>query len=157
MFHNTTRIIGSPTRVSLPDSGLCCYAQRNSVPQTNGPYEERVTMIYLVYKMHLTEKSRRDMKAFWHWMADREKWFYSSLPMVKSVRWYYSVIGDVYTIESWSGFEDEAGFGEYRKVLSVLKKDDEWETERVSQDDYWEFLSTRLVTDPPVEIGFGEK
>jgi hypothetical protein len=77
--------------------------------------------------------------------------------MVKSVRWYYSVIGDVYTIESWSGFEDEAGFGEYRKVLSVLKKDDEWETERVSQDDYWEFLSTRLVTDPPVEIGFGEK
>jgi hypothetical protein len=35
-----------------------------------------------------------------------------------------------------------------------LKKNEEWETERVSQDDWWEFISTRLVTDPPVEIGF---
>jgi hypothetical protein len=66
-------------------------------------------MIYLVYKMHLSEKSRRNMKEFWNWLENREKWFYKELPMVKGVHWYYSVIGDSYT--------------------------------------------TRLVTDPPVEIG----
>lgn len=112
-------------------------------------------MIYLVYKMHLTGKSRGNLKAFWHWLEDREKWFYKNLPMVKSVRWYYSVIGDVYTLESWTAFEDEAAFGEYRKVLAVLKADSEWETERVSQDDWYEFLSTRMVTDPPAKVGFG--
>ncbi len=113
-------------------------------------------MIYLAYKMHLSEKSRRDMKSFWKWLEDREKWFYQSLPMVKSVRWYYSVIGDVYTIESLAGFEDEAGFGEYRKALSQLKGDNQWESQRVSQDDWWEFISTRLLTDPPVKVGFGD-
>ncbi len=113
-------------------------------------------MIYLVYKMHLSESSRRDMKNFWLWLEEREKWFYGSLPMVKSVRWYYSVIGDAYTLESWSAFNDEAGFGEYRKALSILKLDNQWENQRVSQDDWWEFISTRLVTNPPVQIGFGE-
>ena len=111
-------------------------------------------MIYLVYKMHLSEKSRRNMKEFWYWLENREKWFYQELPMVKSVRWYYSVIGDSYTIESWAAFADEAGFGEYRKALSNLKSDTNWESERVTQDDWWEFISTRLVTDPPMNIGF---
>jgi hypothetical protein len=125
-------------------------AERDSIFEIG----EVFIMIYLVYKMHLSEKSRRNMKEFWNWLEDREKWFYQELPMVKGVRWYYSVIGDSYTIESWSAFEDEAGFGEYRKALGTLKKDEEWETERVSQDDWWEFISTRLVTDTPVEIGF---
>jgi len=26
---------------------------------------------------------------------------------------------------------------------------------RVTQDDWWEFLETRLVVDPPIKIGFG--
>ncbi len=111
-------------------------------------------MIYLVYKMHLSAKSRRDLKTFWHWLEDREKWFYKELPMVKGVSWYYSVIGDVYTLESWTAFEDEAGFGEYRKKLAVLKADTTWESERVTQDDWWEFLGTRLVTEPPAKVGF---
>ena len=111
-------------------------------------------MIYLVYKMHLAERARRDLKGFWSWLEHREKWFYDDLPMVKEVRWYYSVIGDVYTIESWSAFDDEAAFGEYRKKLGTLKKDDTWEETRTSQEDWWEFLETRLVTDPPVDIGF---
>lgn len=111
-------------------------------------------MIYLVYKMHLAPRARQNMKAFWAWLEDREKWFYDDLPMVKEVRWYYSVIGDVYTIESWSAFEDEAAFGAYRAKLAELKSDEDWESERTSQDEWWEFLSTRLVTDPPAEIGF---
>ncbi len=111
-------------------------------------------MIYLVYKMHLSEKSRRNMKEFWSWLQEREKWFYKDLPMVQSVQWFYWVIGDSYTIESYTAFEDEAGFGEYRKKLSLLKSNESWETERVSQDDWWEFVSTRLATDTPVHIGF---
>ena len=111
-------------------------------------------MIYLVYKMHLAERARRDLKGFWAWLEQREKWFYDDLPMVKEVRWYYSVIGDVYTIESWSAFEDEAAFGEYRNKLATLKTDHDWEETRTSQEDWWEFLGTRLVTDPPVDVGF---
>ena len=95
------------------------------------------------------------MKDFWHWLEDRETWFYQDLPMVKSVRWYYSLVGDVYTIENWAAFEDEVGFGEYRKALASLKGDANWENLRVTQDEWWEFLGTRMVVDPPVAIGFG--
>jgi hypothetical protein len=111
-------------------------------------------VIYFVYKMHLSPRARRDMKAFWSWLEDREKWFYAELDMVAEVRWYYSVVGDVYTIESWSAFEDEAAFGDYRRRLSELKADSEWESTRTTQEDWWEFLETRLVTDPPVAVGF---
>ena len=111
-------------------------------------------MIYLVYKMHLSPRARRDLKAFWAWLEERERWFYDELDMVKEVRWYYSVIGDVYTIESWSAFDDEAAFGAYRARLAQLKSDSEWEDTRTTQEDWWEFLETRLVTDPPVSVGF---
>lgn len=111
-------------------------------------------MIYLVYRMRLTARARQDMKAFWAWLEDRESWFYRDLPMVKALRWYYSVIGDVYTLENWAAFEDEAGWGEYRAALANLKSNDDWETERVSQDEWWEFLDTRIVTDLPVSVGF---
>lgn len=111
-------------------------------------------MIYLVYQMHLTARARQNMKQFWAWLEDRERFFYSDLPMVESVRWYYSVIGDVYVIESWAGFANEAAWGEYRAKLADLKTDHDWEAERVSQDDWWEFLGTRIVTDPPVPVGF---
>lgn len=110
-------------------------------------------MIYLVYRMKLSERSRRNQKQFWAWLADREQWFYRDLPMVKEVRWYYSVIGDVYTIENWATFDDEAAWGAYRSALGTLKADSTWEGERVTQDDWWEFLDTRIVTDPPVAIG----
>ncbi|TSA52459.1 MAG: hypothetical protein D4R44_05575 [Actinobacteria bacterium] len=112
-------------------------------------------MVYLVYKMRLSAHSRRNMKDFWHWLEERESWFYQELPMVKSVRWYYSLVGDVYTIENWAAFDDEAGFGEYRKALASLKGDANWENLRVTQDEWWEFLGTRMVVDPPVKIGFG--
>lgn len=110
-------------------------------------------MIYLVYRMKLTERSRRNQKEFWEWLEEREQWFYHNLPMVRDVRWYYSVVGDVYVLENWAAFEDEAAWGSYRKALAGLKADNSWETERVSQDEWWEFLDTRIVTDPPVPVG----
>lgn len=111
-------------------------------------------MIYLVYRMRMTEQSRRNQKEFWAWLEERERWFYQDLPMVREVRWYYSVIGDVYVLENWAAFDDEAAWGTYRKALSGLKADTGWESERVSQDDWWEFLDTRIVTDCPVPVGF---
>lgn len=100
-------------------------------------------MIYLVYRMRLTERARRDMKGF-----------YKDLPMVEEVRWYYSVIGDVYTLENWAAFDDEAAWGAYRAALAGMKTDDSWEAERVSQETWWDSLGTRIVTDPPVPTGF---
>lgn len=111
-------------------------------------------MIYLVYRMHLSPRARQDSKGFWAWLQERERWFYKDLPMVKEVRWFYSVIGEVYTLENWAAFEDEAAFGAYRNALANLRKDDSWEAERVTQEEWWEFLDTRLIADPPVEIGF---
>lgn len=111
-------------------------------------------MIYLHYRMKLSPRARQNMKEFWAWLEKREEWFYRDLPMVKEVRWFYSVVGDVYVIENFAGFEDEAAFGAYREALKHLKADDSWETERVSQDEWWEFLDTKLTTDPPVKVGF---
>ena len=51
--------------------------------------------------------------------------------------------------------KDEAGFGQYRETLVSLKGDANWENLRVTQDEWWEFLGTRMVVDPPVAIGFG--
>lgn len=109
-------------------------------------------MIYLVYRMRLTSRARQDMKSFWQWLENRERWFYRDLPSVKGVRWYYSVVGDVYTLENWAAFEDEVGWGAYRSGLASLKADDSWERERVTQDDWWEFLDTRIVCDAPVAV-----
>lgn len=111
-------------------------------------------MIYLVYRMKLAPRARQNMKEFWSWLEDRERFFYDDLPMVKSLRWYYSVIGDVYVIENWAGFENETGWGEYRAALANLKSNADWESERVSQDEWWEFLDTRIVTEVPVAVGF---
>ena len=111
-------------------------------------------MIYLRYRMKLGPKARRNAKSFWAWLEKREEWFYKDLPMVKEVRWFYSVVGDVYVIENWAAFDDEAAFGEYRKALTTLRADEEWEGERVTQEDWWEFLDTALYSDPPAKIGF---
>ena len=111
-------------------------------------------MIHLVYRMKLTGRARQDMPGFWAWLENRERFFYAGLPMVREVRWFYSVVGEVYVIENWATFDDEAGWGEYRKALATLKSDVTWERERVSQDEWWEFLDTRIVTDPPVNVGF---
>lgn len=107
-------------------------------------------MIYLVYRMKLTHESRSDLAAFWRWAKAREAWFYEDLPMVRSVHWYQSVIGDVYTLENWAAFDDVEGFGAYRRTITELRKDRAWERKRVTQDRYWEFLDTRLFSDTPL-------
>jgi len=111
-------------------------------------------VIYLHYRMKLAPRARQNMKEFWAWLEQRETWFYKDLPMVKEVQWFYSVVGDVYVIENIATFDDEAAFGAYRAALGTLKSDEDWESERVSQDEWWEFLDTRLTTDPPVKVGF---
>ncbi len=114
-------------------------------------------MIYLHYKMRLTAKSRQDMKAFWSWLEAREKWFYDDLPMVEEVRWFYSLIGDVYVIENMAAFADEAAWGAYRSALASRKRNDDWERERVSQDEWWDFLETKMLVDPPVPVGLSRR
>jgi hypothetical protein len=111
-------------------------------------------VIHLVYRMALSARARQDLGGFWAWLEERERWFYDDLPMVREVRWYYSLVGEVYALENWATFDDEAAWGQYRAALASRKKDASWERERVSQEQWWQFLDTRLVTDPPVPVGF---
>jgi len=92
-------------------------------------------VIYLHYRMKLSARARQNMKEFWAWLEAREQWFYR-------------------VIDNFAAFDDEAAFGAYRAALKNLKADDDWETQRVSQDEWWEFLDTKLTTDPPVNVGF---
>jgi hypothetical protein len=112
-------------------------------------------MLYLVYKMRLSERAQRDLHQFWDWLEAREHWFYQNLPMVKGVRWFSTVIGEVYTIECWSAFANEADYGAYRAKLTELKQDPDWESLRTSQIEWWTFLDSRLMSDVPCRVGFG--
>ncbi len=47
-------------------------------------------------------------------------------------------------MENWAAFDDEAGWGTYRAALAGLKKQPSWESERISQEDWWDFLETRM-------------
>ncbi|MCA1832295.1 MAG: hypothetical protein ABR548_02045 [Actinomycetota bacterium] len=114
-------------------------------------------MIYLRYRIKLARRARENMKEFWSWLEKREEWFYRDLPMVKEVRWYYSMVGDVYVLENWAAFDDEAGYGAYRAALANLKSDQLWESERVTQEDWWEFLDTKLFTDLPAKVGLDRR
>ncbi|GII67222.1 hypothetical protein Skr01_73070 [Sphaerisporangium krabiense] len=82
-----------------------------------------------------------------------EEWR-EDLSMVRDVRRYHSVIGDVYVIGNWAACDDEAGWREYRAVFAGLKPDGDGEGQRLGQDDWREFLDTRIVTDLPVRAGF---
>lgn len=113
-------------------------------------------MVYLVYRMRLTPRSQRDLKAFWSWLEHREQWFYRDLPMVSGVRWFLTVVGELYTLECWAAFESEAAIAQYREVIASRKADSAWEAERVSQGDWWEFLDSRVMTDVPPAVGFGQ-
>jgi hypothetical protein len=113
-------------------------------------------VIYLVNRMHLAPRARRDLKSFWAWLEERERWFYRDLPMVRGVRWFMTSVGDLYTLEVWAGFDDMAGFAAYRAAVDTQKTDARWESERVTQDDWWEFLDSRLMSDIPCRVGFGQ-
>jgi len=113
-------------------------------------------MIYLVYRMRLTPRAREDMAGFWRWLEQRERWFYRELPMVRGVRWFTTVIGEVYTLECWAAFESESEYGRYRASLATLKSDADWEQTRVGQGEWWDFIDSRLVADVPCTVGFGQ-
>lgn len=113
-------------------------------------------MVYLVNRMHLSARARRDLKAFWAWLEARERWFYRDLPMVRGVRWFATSVGELYTVEVWAAFDDMAGFAAYRAAVDAQKHKADWESERVTQDDWWEFLDSRLMVDAPCAVGFGQ-
>lgn len=111
-------------------------------------------MIYLVTRMSLSKKARQDMKGFWDWLSRRDEFLYADLPMVEAVGWYLTTIGDIYGIENWATLADEYALADYRAKLSVLKVDDAWERDRVAQEEWWDFIDSRVVSDCPVEVGF---
>lgn len=47
--------------------------------------------------------------------------------------------------------------GGYRAALARSKQDDSWESQRVSQEEWWDFLGSRIVDDPPVRVGIDRR
>lgn len=107
-------------------------------------------MTYLVYTVRLTSVSRADLPGFWSWVRARDEWFYKELPMVKKVRRYATVVGDISTVEIWQEFEDLRGYAAYVEKVAELRRDPEWERRRVEQEERWEFLGSRVLTDAPL-------
>lgn len=108
-------------------------------------------MLHLIYVMKPTRKARGDLPAFWQWVQAREAWFYEGLDMVKNPRWYVRTIGqDVHALEHSISFDDEAAWGAYRRAVSERSKDASWERRRVEQDDWWDILEARMLSDAPM-------
>jgi len=107
---------------------------------------------YLVYTVRLTSASRADLAGFWSWVSAREAWFYAQLPMVKGVRRYSTVVGDISTVEIWQEFEDLRAYAAYTAKVAELRRDPEWERRRVEQEERWEFLSSRVLADAPLPL-----
>lgn len=107
-------------------------------------------MLHLMYLFKPTIKSRANMPAFWHWVAERDAWFYKTLAMAHDRRWYVRTIGtDVHCLEHYVSFENEAAWGEYRAAVSLLSKIEKWEKQRIEQEQWWEILDSRLLNDAP--------
>ncbi|MFI7663818.1 hypothetical protein [Nocardia sp. NPDC049526] len=110
-------------------------------------------MLHLVYRFRPTAKARGDLRAFWDWIADRQLWFYRDLDMIIDTRWHTVTIGsDVHCLEHHVSFADEAAWGRYRAEISRRSQDPDWEQRRTSQDEWYEILDSRILTDPPRPI-----
>ncbi|WP_327118593.1 pyridoxamine 5'-phosphate oxidase family protein [Nocardia sp. NBC_01730] len=110
-------------------------------------------MLHLVYRFRPTVKARADLAAFWQWIADRQLWFYADLDMVLGTRWYTVTIGDdVHCLEHHVTFADEAEWGRYRREISARSRDPEWEKRRTGQDEWYEILDARILTDPMIPV-----
>lgn len=107
-------------------------------------------MTYLVYTVRMTSAARRDLGAFWRWVKERDSWFYKDLPMVKRVRRYVTGVGDINTVEIWQEFEDLRAYAAYVEKVAELRHDPQWEKRRVEQEQYWEFLGNRVLSDAPL-------
>jgi len=110
-------------------------------------------MLHLVYRFKLTPRARADLAAFWQWVRERQTWFYTGLDTVRQTRWYVVTIGpDVHAIEHWVSFADEAAWGTYRRQVAEQSRQPAWERRRASQDEWWEMLDARLLSDAPGPI-----
>lgn len=108
-------------------------------------------MLHLVYRFRPTTQARSDLAAFWQWISDRQEWFYAGLDMVVDLRWYTVTVGeDVHCVEHHVTFRDEKAWGLYRAELRRRSQCPEWEDRRTSQEDWYEILDARLLTDPPI-------
>lgn len=110
-------------------------------------------MTYLVYTVRMTSASRADPVGFWRWVKERDAWFYKELPMVKRVRRYATSVGDISTVEVWQEFEDLRGYAAYVDKVGELRRDPAWEGRRVEQEQRWEFLGSRILSDAPLPAG----
>lgn len=110
-------------------------------------------MLHLVYRFAPTAKARADLPEFWRWIADRQLWFYDGLDMVLDTTWHTVTIGDnVHCLEHKVTFADEAAWGEYRRAVGRRSADPEWEGRRTSQDEWYDILDSRILSDPPIPV-----
>lgn len=108
-------------------------------------------MLHLVYVFRPTIKARGNLRAFWQWVRAREEWFYDGLETAENPRWFVRVIGpDVHALEHVVSFADEAAWGRYRAAVARRSADAQWERRRVEQDEWWEILESRILSDAPL-------
>ncbi|KML62345.1 hypothetical protein VL15_03755 [Burkholderia cepacia] len=108
-------------------------------------------MLHLVYTMQPTLNARRNLTAFWQWVKQREAWFYDGLDMAMNPQWRVQTIGPrVHALEHSISFADEAAWGTYRRAVAQRSRDPEWERRRVEQDEWWELIDARILTDAPL-------
>lgn len=106
-------------------------------------------MLHLVYRFRPTAKARADLPTFWQWISNRQQWFYAGMDMVVDLRWYTVTIGpDVHCLEHHVTFPDEQAWGDYRAELARRSEWPEWESRRTSQDEWFEIVDARILTDP---------
>ncbi|GGL11391.1 hypothetical protein GCM10011588_27320 [Nocardia jinanensis] len=73
--------------------------------------------------------------------------------MVLDTTWHTVTIGDnVHCLEHKVTFADEAAWGEYRRAVSRRSADPEWESRRTGQDEWYDILDSRILSDPPLPI-----
>ncbi|MEV3961427.1 hypothetical protein AB0M34_11080 [Nocardia sp. NPDC050193] len=110
-------------------------------------------MLHLVYRFAPTPKARADLAAFWRWIADRQLWFYDGLDMVLDTTWHTVTIGDhVHCLEHKVTFADEAAWGRYRREVHRRATDPEWERRRTGQDQWYDIIDSRILSDPPIPV-----
>ncbi len=84
-------------------------------------------------------------------VRERDTWFYDGLDMAERPRWFVRVIGpDVHALEHVVSFADEAAWGCYRAAVASRSADPRWERRRVEQEEWWEIVEARMLSDAPL-------
>ena len=105
-------------------------------------------MLHLVYFLKPTKKALQNQKEFKSWLKDRQEWFYKDIDVAKNPSWQIVTVGEpVHALRHTISFDDEAAWGEYRRILHVRSSDPEWQARRCEQEDWWEIVDSRLLND----------